>query len=116
MDAFGLSHVVDRRVAPPQVAADERGVDDALDCQRASDLVVQAFLGEAGEGGRALLATREAGLAVMARQAGVALSTVHTRWQRVVRALRSAAGKYGADREALSLALEHLVSGAHSPA
>jgi hypothetical protein len=70
--------------------------------------VVRTFLAEVGPEGRELLLRRRTGFAAMALRSGVALATVHGRFQRVVGRLADIGHRLGATSGAMRLAIEHL--------
>jgi DNA-directed RNA polymerase specialized sigma24 family protein len=79
-----------------------------LETSATAGLVVNTFMAEQGAEGRRLLTLRHLGFAKMGRELGVALATVHARYQKVMASLQSIARRLDADDETMTVALRQL--------
>lgn len=104
--APGVSFCPD--VAAGLVVMESRSALEALETEATAAAVVSTFLFEEGEDARRLLALRPLGFAEMGRRLGLALSTAHGRYERVVKSLSNIARRLGADEDTLTRAITDL--------
>jgi hypothetical protein len=90
------------------VVMESRSALEALETGATAAAVVSAFLFEEGEEAGRLLAMRRLGFAEMGRRLGLALSTAHGRYERLVKSLCNIAKRLGADEDTLTQAITDL--------
>lgn len=90
------------------VVTESRSALEALETGVTAAAVVSTFLLEEGADAGRLLAMRRLGFAEMGRRLGLALSTAHGRYERVVRSLSNIARRLGADEDTLTQAITDL--------
>lgn len=111
MSTYGLGTIFCPASQDVEAVSSDADTNDTLTRKETSAAVVEAFLAEAGEDGRMLLAGRRNGFARLAAENNVAVSTIHARFQRVAAKLKEIATRLDADCDCLSQALDALVPG-----